>query len=577
MPRCKAATESGHRVVDPGESTTGFRAGGLSIRESSGPAPAAARRHGELTLAAIYARVSTDKQEKEETVESQLDALRRAAEERGLEPAPEFIFVDEGYSGARMDRPALDRLRDLAREGAFDTLLVYCPDRLARQYAYQVVVLEELKAAGCEVIFVKHPFGESPEERMLLQIQGVFAEYERALIQERTRRGRIYAAKQGRVNWGHAPYGYDLVPKTDSTPQQLRVDEAEADIVREIFRWCVEEELSTGAIERRLNARSVPTNRKSTRGWHKSSLIDLLRNSVYKGEAYYNKKMRSDAKVPRGGRSFKDLRPGNNRGWTRRPKEEWISVKVPAIVDPETWELAQKQLDKNRALSPRNNKRRAYLLRALLVCGRCGRRMVGNWRGSRGYYICAARYPKSAPWACQGRTLSVAKSEPWIWGHVKRLLSDPQLLKGHYREGLSDPAVDTQQERERERIEKKLSASDREVRRLLDAYQNGIIELDELRERRGNIREHSRLLRDRLGEIQARRTDREQELRLLEGLETFCDGIRGALDEPAFDLKQRILRLVIDRIIVEDARVVIRHIIPIPPQGSVSIATGTAL
>lgn len=156
-------------------------------------------------IAAAYARVSSDKQEKEETISSQIEGLCKTAEDRGYELPKEFIFTDDGYSGAKLDRPALDRLRDLASAGAFEVVLLHSPDRLARNYAYQVVILEELKRAGCEVIFLNRAFNESPQEQMLLQMQGVFAEYERALIHERTRRGRIFAAKQGRVNWGGNP------------------------------------------------------------------------------------------------------------------------------------------------------------------------------------------------------------------------------------------------------------------------------------------------------------------------------------------------------------------------------------
>jgi site-specific DNA recombinase len=130
----------------------------------------------------------TDKQKKEQTIDSQLDALRKATIAGGYELLEEYVFVDENYSGSRLDRPGLERLRDLASEGAFEAVLVCSPDRLARQYAYQFVVVEELQRAGCEVVFLNHGgLGESPEEKMLfLQIQGVFAEYERALIQERT-------------------------------------------------------------------------------------------------------------------------------------------------------------------------------------------------------------------------------------------------------------------------------------------------------------------------------------------------------------------------------------------------------
>ena len=159
-------------------------------------------------LAAIYARVSSEKQEQEQTVASQLDALYHAVAARGYVLTAELVFVDEGYSGARLDRPGLERLHDVAATGTVAAVLVYAPDRLARHYAYQVVIIEELTRAGCAVIFLNHAFGESPEEQILLQVQGVFAEYERALMAERTRRGRLFAARQGRVNWGgNPPYG----------------------------------------------------------------------------------------------------------------------------------------------------------------------------------------------------------------------------------------------------------------------------------------------------------------------------------------------------------------------------------
>ena len=158
-----------------------------------------------LKRAALYARVSTEKQEREETVASQVDLLQQTAAAHSYAVLPGNVFIDDGVSGTRLDRPALDRLRDLAAEGALEVILVTAPDRLARRYAYQVVLVEEFIRDGCEVVFVHQSLGASPEEQMLLQMQGVFAEYERALIQERTRRGRLFAARQGRVNWGNPP------------------------------------------------------------------------------------------------------------------------------------------------------------------------------------------------------------------------------------------------------------------------------------------------------------------------------------------------------------------------------------
>jgi predicted site-specific integrase-resolvase len=149
-------------------------------------------------MAAIYARVSSERQPEEGTIESQVAGLRELAAGRGLIVDEEFVFCDEGISGATLTRPALERLRDRAAEGGFEVLLCHAPDRLARRYAYQVLLLEELARAGVEVVFARG--GErsgSPEDELLRQFQGMIAEYERAQIRERTRRGKLHRARTG--------------------------------------------------------------------------------------------------------------------------------------------------------------------------------------------------------------------------------------------------------------------------------------------------------------------------------------------------------------------------------------------
>src|SRR5215510_2297127 len=328
------------------------------------PSAAAASQRG-LKRAALYARVSTEKQEREETIASQVDLLYQAAAASGYEIAPTSVFIDDGVSGARLDRPALDRLRDLVAEGVFEALLVTVPDRLARRYAYQVLLVEEFTRCGCEVIFVQHGLGASPEEQMLLQMQGVFAEYERALIQERTRRGRLFAARQGRVNWGNPPYGYTYIRKTPTTPQHLVINEAEAEVVHLIYRWCVEEQMSSYAIQRRLTAQGIVPRTARHGRWAQSSIIEILRDSLYKGEAYYNRTQARETHQPYGRRGRKDRVPGNTQGRTRRPPSEWIAVPVPPILDPETWERAQGQLRQNSERAQRHTTPHRYLLHDL--------------------------------------------------------------------------------------------------------------------------------------------------------------------------------------------------------------------
>src|SRR6188472_2619355 len=188
-------------------------------------------------VAAIYARVSSERQREEGTIRSQLAGLRELAAERGLLVADDLLFADEGFSGATLVRPALERLRDRAAEGAFEVLLCHAPDRLARRYAYQVLLLEELARAGVEVVFACG--GErsgSPEDELLRQFQGMIAEYERAQIAERCRRGKLHRARAGAVSvLSNAPYGYRYVKRTEHADAFYEIDELEAPVVREIF------------------------------------------------------------------------------------------------------------------------------------------------------------------------------------------------------------------------------------------------------------------------------------------------------------------------------------------------------
>ena len=162
-----------------------------------------------MKTAALYARVSSERQKEEQTIGSQTEALKEYAQANGYTVVPEWIFQDEGYSGAILKRPALERLRDLAAEGQIETILVYSPDRLSRKYAYQVFLMEEFARHGVETVFIKSPPASTPEEQLLVQFQGMIAEYERAQIAERTRRGKKHRAKTGLVNvLSGAPYGY---------------------------------------------------------------------------------------------------------------------------------------------------------------------------------------------------------------------------------------------------------------------------------------------------------------------------------------------------------------------------------
>ena len=207
-------------------------------------------RHGlaERTTAGAGSRRSTRGCPRSASVTSRRSQVRpprcvSSPQQRGLLVSEELVFEDEGFSGASLQRPALERLRDRAVEGCFEVLLCHAPDRLARRYAYQVLLLEELARGGMEVVFAKEPERSgSPEDELLRQFQGMIAEYERAQIAERCRRGKLHRARAGAVSvLSHAPYGYRYVKKSEHADAFFEIDELEAPIVREIFRRYVED------------------------------------------------------------------------------------------------------------------------------------------------------------------------------------------------------------------------------------------------------------------------------------------------------------------------------------------------
>src|SRR6201982_1922402 len=243
-----------------------------------------------MKTAVIYARVSSDKQKDENTIASQTAALREFARQHGFAVPDEWVIEDEGYSGATLIRPGLEKVRDLAAEGQIDAVLVYSPDRLSRKYAYQVLLLEELARNNVRTLFVKAPQTTTPEEQLLVQFQGMIAEYERAQILERSRRGKRHRAMQGVVNvLCGAPYGYRYIRKTEHAPASYAIIDAEATVVRKVYEYYTARGLRIGAITRLLNEQGVPTRKRISR-WERSGVWAMLRNPAYKGTACFNKK-----------------------------------------------------------------------------------------------------------------------------------------------------------------------------------------------------------------------------------------------------------------------------------------------
>jgi site-specific DNA recombinase len=527
-----------------------------------------------MRMAAIYARVSSEQQREANTIASQTASLLEFAKSQDLEVPKEWVFEDDGYSGATLERPGLEHVRDLAAEGQIQVALAYSPDRLSRKYAYQILLIEELARNGVETLFVKAPQGSSAEDQLLVQFQGMIAEYERAQILERSRRGKRHRAQSGEVSvMSGAPYGYRYIRKTDEAPAAYAVLEDEARVVQRIYEMYTAEGLSIGEITRRINAEGIPTRKASAR-WERSTVWGVLRNSAYRGVACFGKTCASSR--------VRVIRPQRRRGVAtpcmtaghERPREEWIEIPVPALVSEESFARAQELLQENKIRSRRRTIEPS-IVQGMVSCQKCGYAFSrsSTYTSARKihYYKCIGSdsWRKLGGPVCDNRRLVRQDLlDQIVWTEVIRLLEEPTLIQQELDRRLaaarsSDPAKKREQSLQRELVHVGKS-----IERLLRAYQEALMSIEELRERMPALRQRDQKLRAELQAIADQANDRAVFLRLAETLTAFLARLHGAADTLSITERQRIVRLVVKDVLIGDDTITIRHSIPLgSPQG----------
>ena len=389
-----------------------------------------------MTSAAIYARVSSARQKKDQTSGSQTQALREHAAQNRLEVPAEWIFEDEGHSGATLVRPALEALRDLAAQGCVDVVLCYSPDRLARKFAYQALLVEEFARAGTRVQFVNGPRGDSPEDQLLVQFQGMFAEYEKAQLMERYRRGKTYRARSGSVNvLSGAPFGYRYIRKTPEAGARYEIIEHEAVLVAEIFRRYADDGATIADLARWLTSQGVAT-RTGKHRWDRSVIWAMLRNPAYQGRAVFGKTqiIHQQPSLNRVARLQGRTTPRAVKA-VDRPRGEWIEIAVPAIVSGDTFARVAQRLEDNKRFASRNSKVPS-LLQGLAACSACG---YGYYRGHTTttagnkiyYYRCLGSddYRYEGGRVCGNKPVRADYPGTVVWDHITGLLADPALIR----------------------------------------------------------------------------------------------------------------------------------------------------
>jgi len=505
---------------------------------------------------ALYARVSSEHQVEAHTIDSQVAALRERIATDGVDLQNVLEFIDAGYSGSSLVRPALERLRDIAATGGLDRLYVHCPDRLARHYAYQVLLLDELTQRGVEVIFLNRPLGHTPEDQLLLHVQGVIAEYERAKFLERSRRGKRHAAQEGRVGiLCHAPYGYRYVPKQEGGGDaRFDIIGDEARVVQQVFAWVGQERCTINAVCRRLHQAGVRT-RTGKEHWDHKTIWDMLHNPAYKGEAAFGKTRWTPVgprlRAPRG-------RPTHShRGYSGKAvsPDEWITIPVPALVEAALFEAVQAQLDENRRRARIPEKGSRYVLQGLLVCCQCGYAYCGRTNDARNaYYRCAGamNIPRHGfERVCWNKPLRMEQTDAVVWHEVCQLLAQPERLEQAYRQRLHPE----QQSDAYQSLETQMGKLRRGLVRLIDSYAEGLIDKQEFEPRVTRMRARLQHLE---AQIEHLKTEAEmaEELRLIVGrLETFAAKVHNGLQQADFHTRREIIRSLVKRVEVDQQHI----------------------
>jgi site-specific DNA recombinase len=517
---------------------------------------------------ALYVRVSTDRQQQAQTIEQQVTQLQSyVAARAGWMVAEEHVFRDDGASGAKLDRPGLDALRDHAARAAFDLVLITAPDRLARNFVHQMVVLEELQRRGVRVVFCDRPLTDDPHEQLVTQIRGAVAEYERTLIADRMRRGRLARLRSGQLlPWTRAPYGYRLHPERPRDPAAVQPDPAAAAVVQELFAAYAAGGVTLHGLAAQLTTRRVPTPTGKPI-WRPTTIRGLLTNPAYKGEAASGRLRTAPARR----RKSALERIGKGMSTRAHPPEEWITVPVPALVAAEQFDLVQRRLAANQRAARRSTTH-PYLLRGLVSCGVCRLGCSGVTRTAIDtryrYYRCRGKMAKVSSGrsrCCPARFIPATQLDELVWADLCAVLQRPDLVAEAVERAHSGAWVPQELRRRQATLQGVRASVGRQRQRLLEAYLAEVIDLDAFQRQDRTLAGQEADLRAREREVTAQGERLAQVSDIAQLTTQVLKQLRVGLDQADFEQRRQLVELLVDRVVVTNGQVEIRYVIPTTP------------
>jgi site-specific DNA recombinase len=515
-----------------------------------------------MLRAALYARVSTELQKDEETVQNQLSEIRQAIKDDTNALLESCEYIDEGWSGAILERPSLDNLRADAREKKFDILYVYDRGRLARKFVYQEIVIEELTNLDITFKSLHDINGTTPEEVVMGGVMGLFHEYERLKITERFRIGKLNKVRSGRLLGYQAPYGYDYIPikgkGLDKINGKFVINEEEAKVVKMIFEWIGVECVSIKEVIRRLYDMGIPPKKQKRDTWTNGPIHRMLKNETYIGKHSYNKSESVITKNPMAKTQKKYQHRHSMKGSRKtRPHEEWLEVAVDRIISDELYQKVQSQIKSNGKLSQRF-KKNPYLFGGLIQCA-CGTSRTGEGQNGHFYYRCTDRllkFPK--PRECFEAGVNVQVLDTVGWAKLCELMTDPALLQKQLDRYAEEKKLLAGQGPKKDELRMQLKALEQEERRYVKAWGFDTMSEAVYTDQMNSVARRRKELLDMLNKPEANKLAQLREI----DLETSVEPFKQYLTNLGYEEKLFTVRKIVDKVIATKEKVRICGKIP---------------
>lgn len=509
-----------------------------------------------VKVAAVYMRVSTSDQEEDGTIENQWIELKKRIADDGVKLPEANIYRDDGWSGAILERPELDRLRNDANEHKFDVLYLYDRGRLSRKLVHQEIVLDGLRKNNVSIVELHGISGDTPEAQMMGSMMGLFHEYERTKIAERMRLGKTRIVKENGELLGYQPcYGYDLhkTVKNGSVKQRayFTVNEAEAKNVRYIFQLCADGN-SLYKIRKRLKDEGIKAPRAVSGLWGNTTLIRMLKNTTYIGEHYYNKHVAIEAKYSRKKDKYSKVAKSSHK---LKPQSEWWKVEVEPIVSRELFDKVQIQLTKNAKYNPRNNRKNKYLLTGLVRCS-CGRMRAGDpATGGHLYYRCTDRLAPKLERECYSHGVNVAVLDKKVWVTICNLLTQPEMIDRYVKAIKKVKPEDTLLKS----LNNRMIALENEKNRYIDGFGKGFITEEDFKMKMSQVRDERISTETKILELKRLTSELPQ----IDTTLIASNMVKLLKDGLTFEEKKELLRLVVEEIIATPSEATIKGKIPV--------------